>query len=117
MNRLEDELRNALRREAPPPGFTDRVLARAAEQKRSWSFAALFGMRAMRWAVAGALALVMVGAGFEYQKQREERVRGEAARAQVLLALRIAGTKLRFAQEKVQQLEAPSQHSNTEKVQ
>ncbi len=117
MSRLEDELRSALQRESPSLGFTERVLARAAEQKRSWSFAALFGMRGMRWAVAGALALVMVGAGLEYQREREERARGEAAREQVLLALRIAGTKLRFAQERVQQLEGPSEHINTEKVQ
>ena len=37
----------------------------------------------------------LVGAGFEYQHYRE-RERGEAARAQVLLALRIAGSKLQF---------------------
>ncbi len=105
MSRLEDELRNALRRESPPAGFVERVLARAAEQQSRWSIVAWVRMRPMRWAVAAGMALLMVGAGIEYQNQREERARGEAARAQVLLALKITGTKLQLAQQKIQELQ------------
>ena len=66
MSRLEDELRNALRREEPPEGFAARVLARAAatpepRRARAWT-------RVTRWfrapvfaraAMAGALCLVV----------------------------------------------------------
>ncbi len=106
MNRFEDELRHALRRQPPPPGFAERVLAGASQPKSRWSLAGLSGVRRMQWAVAGVLALIMVGAGIEYQHQRRERARGEAARTQLLLALRITGSKLQFAQQKLQQLQA-----------
>ena len=116
MNRLEEELRNALRREAPPAGFANRVVARATARKSRWNVAGLwsdwFGARGTRWAAATALALVLMGAGFEYQQHRAEQARGEQARAQVLLALRIAGTKLQFAEAKVQQLEGPTDHAD-----
>ncbi len=115
MSRLEDELKNALRREEPPAGFAERVLTRAAAPKRRWSFTGLFGTRGVRWALAGALTLVLAGAGLEYRQHEEERARGEAARAQLMLALRITGTKLQFAQAKVQGLQgSPNRSTNTE---
>ncbi len=105
MSRLEDELRTALRREQPSAGFAGRVLARAAQPRRSfWDF---FHLPAFRWAVAGALALIMVVAGLEYRRE-QERARGEAAKQQLMLALRITGSKLRLAQHKVQQLQGPA---------
>ena len=106
MNRLEEELRNAMRREEPPEGFLERVLAQAARKKRSaWS--CVFAWNGLRWAAAGALCLVLAGAGMEYRKAQQERVRGESAKAQLMLALRIAGHKLQIAQTRVQQLGVP----------
>lgn len=104
MNRLEDELRMALGREEPPPGFAERVLARAAEPKRgAWDAAlAWFRAPASRWALAAACCLLLF-AGLEARRQHELRARGEAAKQQVMVALRIAGEKLQLAQAKVQE--------------
>jgi anti-sigma-K factor RskA len=115
MNRLEDELRNALRRQEPPAGFAARVLARAAgepapqsawarvwETLTSWFRAPLFA----RAALAGALCLLVV-LGVQYeQRQRLERLRGEAAKRQLLLALRVTGSNLRAVHDKVRELSA-----------
>ncbi len=105
MSRLEDELRSALRRENPGPDFTARVLARAAAQpapRPKWWQA--FTMPRLRWAMAGALACAIAVAGIEYRHQQIERAQGEQAKRQLVLALRIAGSKLRMAQTKVIEL-------------
>ena len=97
MKSLEDDLRAALRRQEPPPGFAARVMSRLDRTPwwRAWR----------RWAVAAAMVLV-VAAGAEYRHQRAERIAGEAARRQVLQALRITGAKLRLVQSKVQQTDS-----------
>jgi hypothetical protein len=102
MNRLEEELRNAMRREEPPEGFAGRILARAQEKKQS-SWTGIFTSRGLRWALAGAMCLALAVAGVEYKRAQDERARGEAAKEQLMLALRITAGKLQFAQEKVQQ--------------
>ncbi len=102
MNRLEDELRNAMRREEPPEGFAGRVLARVHEKKQS-AWTGIFSSRSLRWALAGAMCLALMVAGVEYKRAQDERARGEAAKQQLMLALRITADKLQLAQEKVQQ--------------
>ncbi len=102
MSRLDDALRNAMRREDPGPDFTARVLARAAEQpaRRGWWAALTTG--GMRWAAAGALACVLVvGGALESIHERRVEAEGQAAKQQLMLALRIAGGKLNLAREKV----------------
>jgi len=89
---LEDELRSALRRREPSPDFTARVMARVAAgpartRPRPW----------IRWAAAIAAALALTAGGYEYRQYR-----GERARDQVLLAMRIAGSKLNKAHKMVQ---------------
>lgn len=107
MSRLDDALRQALRREDPGPEFTARVLARAAAEprKRRWweSLGAAFAPGRMRWAAAGALACLLVVGG-AVERYREQRVEGEAAKGRLMLALRIAGGKLNLARQRVQQL-------------
>jgi len=105
MNRLENELRNALKREEPPEGFADRVLARVSERKQV-SRMNFFMWPSLKWAFAGALCLLLVVAGVEYRQDKQEQARGEAAKAQLMLALRITAGKLQLAQEKVQQIGA-----------
>jgi len=102
MNRLENELRNAMKREEPPEGFAERVLAQAAEKKNSriTIFMPLFS----RWALAGAMCLLLAAGGVEYRQAKNEQARGEAAKAQLMLALRITADKLQLAQEKVRHL-------------
>lgn len=91
---LDDELRSALRREEPSPDFAGRVMARvnAAPTRRAtrpW----------LRWAAPIAAALLLAAGGLEYRHYQ-----GERAKAQVMLAMRIAGGKLNKAQKKVQML-------------
>ena len=104
MDPLEQELRNALRRQEPPVGFHGRVRMRI-EQKldkpggRGW-----FGLPRLRWALAVALCIVaLIGVGYRYEQQRQRAV-GKAMAQQASTALQIAGSKIRLAQESVQRL-------------
>ncbi len=99
MNRFEDELSKALERKEPPPGFAGRVIAQAeaGARRREW-----FRFPVFRWALAAACCLVLV-AGAQIYRERRERARGEAAKAQLMQAVRIAGGKLHLAQMKVQE--------------
>jgi hypothetical protein len=98
MASFEDELRSAMQRREPSADFTDRVLARVS---------ATPGRRAVqpwqqpwvRWVAGMAAALLLTTGGWEYRHHE-----GERAKDQVLLAMRIAGSKLNKAQRKVQML-------------
>jgi hypothetical protein len=105
MDRFEQELRSALRREQPSGEFTTRVLAKVTRPaaREIWSRPWLNFPR-MRWAVAMVLCVVVLaGLGYRHEQARR-RAEGEAARRQVMLALRIANAKIKLAQMKVQQL-------------
>lgn len=120
MNRLENELRSALRREEPSPDFTDRVMtrinslpAKSEHEKREkidWlaKIIAIFEPFQMKWAMAAAMALLMLFAGLSLHRYREnqrmlaEMAEGERARQQVLLAMKLTSEKLNFAHRKVQ---------------
>ena len=114
----ENELKNALRRQEAPEGFTERVLARVAQQKSVEAKPAIresllnFLARPMqrwamlRWAAAAALCAVLIAGGIGYRhmeelKAQREQAQGEAAKQQLMLALRIAGSKLQLARAKV----------------
>ena len=107
MNRLEDELKNFLKRKEPPAGFTDRLLERisAPPSPRSggWQkLLSLFAPPKVRWVSAGILACLLVAFGLsQYRSYRRVRAEGELAKTQLMLALQIAGNKLNFAQKKV----------------
>ena len=102
MDRLENKLRDVLKREDPPDGFAERVLARTLETKQNVR-TGRFAWRGLRWGLAGALCLALVMAGIEYRHAREQRIRSEAAKEQLLLALRIAGDQIEFVWSKVNQ--------------
>ena len=99
---LESELRHALRPEAPPAGFAERVLQRVDKEharsvERGWrGWRRCFATPALRWAAAGALCLTAVGA-YEV-RQREQRLAGEEAKRKVMLALRITSAKMQHAE-------------------
>lgn len=109
MKDLENELRSALRRREPPPGFSERVLAQidaAPAPKARWrlALASLFRMPSFRWAATGVAACLLLTLGaLHYRRVKQERAAGEAAKAQVMQALRIASKKLNVTWRKVQE--------------
>jgi hypothetical protein len=108
-DRLEDELRRALRRGEPPEGFTERVLAAAAEPSarrmdHPRAAALWFHSPVFRWAMVAAACLLLVTGAARYRQHRIE-ARGEAAKAQLMLALRITGGKLEAIRAKVVRME------------
>jgi hypothetical protein len=98
MNRLEEALKQALRREAAPEGFAERVIARAAASDRGarpWSWPYL-----LRWTAAAAVpaAILLV---VQVNTEQRRRAEGEMARARVMAAMRITANSLESAREKV----------------
>ncbi len=111
MKPLDDQLREALRRRDPGPEFTARVLARAAAAPRKresvWRrFPAALGGMNLRWATAALACLLVVAGGIGYH-ERQVRIQGEAAKEQLVRALKIASSKLNHAREKVRELNVP----------
>ena len=112
MNYTDDQLKQALRRQDPPAGFADRLLARVAEQdaasaespRRSWLN--FFTQPALRWASVAALCVTLLVTSLYYRhaylEAERQRAEGEAAKQQLMLALRIASSKLQHAKSKVQ---------------
>jgi len=124
MNRFEDELRNALRRQEAPDGFADRVTARVAEKssresKSTWrdSWLRIFAQpfaaaNLLRMAAVTMVIVALVVGGIHYRnvQVQRERARGEAAKVRLLLALRIAGSKLQLAKARVDQINSDPIH-------
>lgn len=112
MKELDDELRHALRREPAPTGFAERVLQRAENEAKAPAVVVRpeWGRRRLsrplvRLAAAAALIAAVAG-GIQYrnyENARAERAAGEAARDQVLEALRITASKLQLVQAKVRE--------------
>jgi uncharacterized protein HemX len=108
MHFSEDDLRAALRRKKPSTGFTQRVMSRLDEPRTQAApaaagtglgngFLAHFWSPQLRWVTAAALAtvlLIAVGVVSYRHQQALEQARGEQARQQVVLALRITQSKL-----------------------
>src|SRR2546422_97180 len=68
MSRLDDELRNAFRRESPPADFAERLLARVAQQParqpRWWQkLAMLLDPPKLRWVAIGVTASLLLAIG------------------------------------------------------
>lgn len=110
-DKLEQELKKALRRTDPPAGFAERVLARAAKEetkrvpeRRRFHW---FGMSGLRLAVTCALCLIVAASGLMYQHERHEQ--GEQAKEQLMLALRITSSKLELANQGIRQINSPEQ--------
>ncbi len=93
---LDDELRAALRREDPPPGFAARVVARAQSKPSRKS-----PVPRVAWALAMAATLVV---GF-FAASEYRQIRGERAAREAVIALRITAEKLNMTRDKVLKLE------------
>lgn len=97
---LERDLRENLAERSAPEDFAEKVLARVTNQEiHRESRPTLF----LHWRSALAavlIAAVLIVAGLW---QRQQRIAGERARAQVMLALRITGNTLdTILQQKIQ---------------
>ncbi|HYO78924.1 MAG TPA: hypothetical protein VE010_20850 [Thermoanaerobaculia bacterium] len=95
---LENDLKRALRREAPPAGFAGRVMQRieAGEARPRQS------RNVPQWwrAAAASVTLAMVLGGYATHQAVEYR-RGLEAKEQVLEAMRITSEKVQYAQQEV----------------
>lgn len=99
---LEQLLRQGLRPRQPPAGFTARVMAHVPETSPVVAFQKerSFWASRMRW-VAATLLLGFAGGGSYWQYQQQERIAGERARNQLILALRMSAATLNDVQHKV----------------
>jgi len=118
----EDELREALRRKDPGERFTNDVMKRIAEGKtaipalsrenRFRQFLRGLTLRpVLAGAMAAALALAVSFGVVEHRRVQEQR--GEAAKQQALLALRITQSKLNHVLESVKPPAAPAGQERT----
>ena len=111
MKHFEDELKRALTRRQPSQDFAARVLAAAraeaekgsANRWRDWFRV----RRAPFWAFApGAAMLLFITGGVAYQHHAQV-LKGQHARHQLLLAMRITGEELQRARLHLQKVSLP----------
>jgi negative regulator of sigma E activity len=115
MGPLDALIRAALRRQEPPAGFAERVMARVAAEpapRLGWirRVKALLGLPRRRWAAVGAVACLLLLIGV-VQYRREQRAEGEMAKVQLKQALHIASSKLNLARKRVQEIDRRSPES------
>ena len=94
MSQFERDLRESLRPRQPPPGFAEGVLARARKSGRRTP-----GV----WLAVAALLVAMIG-GTALVKQHRQ-ADGEKTKEQLMVALRITGSKLRSVQERLETIQ------------
>jgi hypothetical protein len=96
LEQFERKLRMAIARREAPPGLKSRVLAQARERRQE--------QRGRLWIwqrVAATLVVAAVLGGFAEYRHIEEQRKGEAAREQVLTALRITSRTMGRVQERL----------------
>lgn len=93
---IEEQLKSALSRKQPSSDFANRVMAATRQT----------GNPATRkhWRAAAAVLMLTVLLGAWSARQIAERREGERARDEVMLALQIAGAKVRYAQTQVHEI-------------
>jgi hypothetical protein len=107
MTPFEEHLKEALARREPSQEFANRVLEKTEEEQPGLRIAgrARWFQRAWAWRLAPVIAaLVLVWAGMMYQ-DHERTVRGELAKEKLLIAVRIAGSKLHDVRQHVMEIQ------------
>ena len=114
MTPFEEQLKQALARQEPSADFTSRVLAEAERRERreeasgwrawfrgNW----LQAQRASAWRLAPVMAAFLLISGMAAYREHQREVQGQAAKRQLLQAMRIAGAKIHYTQLKVVAME------------
>src|SRR5215470_10603164 len=94
MDWLEQELKKSLARKEPSPDFDARVRRRMVR-----TMPRLMQRPIQRWAAAAAAVIVIAGGAGLYRRHQEEQ-----AKEQVMLAIRLVGSKLNQVQASVQSM-------------
>jgi p-aminobenzoyl-glutamate transporter AbgT len=98
---LDNDLKRALRRESPPAGFAERLMARIDAAPGVNGTNGRLKPAATWWrAAAASVTLAALLGGFATHRVIERR-RGERAREELLRALSIAAEKVQYAQQEV----------------
>ena len=98
MTDFERELREGLRRVEAPPGFRERVMARAGERAASRA-----GRTGWWRGIAAAFLLGALFGGWLMHQERVDRREAMVTRQQFDEAMRITGRSLAEAQRKIEQ--------------
>jgi hypothetical protein len=120
LKQMDQMLRTGLRRQSPPADFVEQVLARVEQkddvspQKESTRWYERFSHPVVGWAGFAAVAASLVVGTIQYRSVQRERVKGEAAKQQLMLALHIAGSKLQLAKSKVNEMNTSRPESKPE---
>jgi hypothetical protein len=93
MNQFERDLRESLRRRAAPADLEAKVLAQTSSPHVS-------GTLSRRWLAVAASVVLMIGGPLLIQEHRQqtEKEKAEKAKAELMVALRITGSKVRDIQ-------------------
>jgi hypothetical protein len=108
MSAFEEQLKQAMARREPAADFTSCVLARVAQKQsrrgeiKGWRWFP----RRWAWGLTAATAALLAVSGSAIYQRHERVVRGEAAKNEVLTAVRIAGVKLHQVRRHVLDVEA-----------
>jgi hypothetical protein len=98
MSQFDDDLRESLRRREAPAGFADKVLARTRETEKKPRPAT------WQWLAVAAMVVLMIG-GVGLVREQRRQAEGEKNKEQLMVALRITGSKLLKAQSKLEALQ------------
>ena len=100
---IEQELKDALKRQQPPPGMTERVMAAIGSRETPAARPSFWRTyRAGLQLAAAAVLIVAVGAGVARQREADrERQQSELAARQLMTALQIASEALNEARNEI----------------
>ncbi len=109
MTPFEDELKKALSRRQPSDTFSPGVLERVAQRdsRRKVKRSAFNWWFPSYWRPLAALVLILVFVSSVAYREHLHRLQGQAAKRQLLLAMRIAGSELHEAKLRLKRVEFP----------
>jgi len=105
---LERELREALKRKTPPPGFDDAVVRKLMPVEPVPAPRSQFSFARVALPIAASL-IIASGAGLymHQQQQRQEQAQTEKAARDVARALQLASEKVAAVQVRLQEMSQP----------